>query len=61
MKKKIITIFVIVFLSLSTFAQNVELSNKLIEKYKNGQANALRKDAFTRDKTLVVSNSKKLL
>lgn len=48
--KKIITIFVIVFLSLSTFAQNVELSNKLIEKYKNGQANAMRKDAFTHDR-----------
>lgn len=48
--KKIITIFVIVFLSISTFAQNVELSNKLIEKYKTGQANSVRKDATLHDR-----------
>jgi len=37
-------------MSISIFAKNVELSNKLIQQFKVGQSKALSKDATTHDK-----------
>ncbi len=47
--KKFLTISVILFMSISIFAQNVELSNKLIEQYKAGQLKASQKSANIHD------------
>lgn len=46
--KKLIT-FSLLFMSISIFAQNVDLSNKLIQQYKTGQSKALNKNATIHD------------
>jgi len=43
--KYLIGLSFLVFMSISVFAQNVELSNKLIQKFETAQAKALSKDA----------------
>jgi len=48
--KKLFTIFFFLFVSASLWAQNVELSNRLIKQYKEGQSNALKKDASIQHK-----------
>ena len=47
--KKFLAISVILIMSVSIFAQNVELSNKLINQYKAGQLKASQKSADIHD------------
>lgn len=47
--KKLITLFLCLFMSISLFAQNVELSNSLMQQYQTGKNTAISKNATTHD------------